>query len=917
MTFMFILVFGGLFGLIGGAIEVEEGFVFGLGLGVLSGLYTSLRIQFGRLERRLGDNESALEILVRAATPTAPAERSQSGAIAVDTVDDEIVSPVPPSEDTGPQPEDFPPPSSATPQSESTPSDAWMGTGDEDFRQPPGAEIADKIWNTAKTFFTEGNVVVKVGMVVLFFGVSFLIKFAHDRGMVPIEFRLSAIAVVGITLLIVGWKLRHRNPGYAMALQGGAIGILYLTVFGAARLYQVVPMELAFGLMIGLVVLSGALAVLQNAPALAAFGSAGGFLAPILTSTGQGSHVALFSYYALLNLGIFGIAWFKAWRGLNWLGFVFTFVIATVWGAKYYTAGYFGSTEPFLILFMLFYIGISVLFATKQPPRLRGLVDGSLVFGVPTVGFALQSRLVRGMDFALAYSSLVLGAFYVALAIALWRRFRDDMRLLCESFLALGVIFLSLAIPLALDGYWTAAAWSLEGAGIIWVGLRQERALARAFGLLLQIGAALSFVLHADVQTTTPMLFNSAYLGCIMIAVAGVVSAYLYARHRPVLFSYESSLEFLLLGWGLLWWFGAGANEIILHLDRTNEIAGLIGFAALSALFLSWLARCLDWTAAGIPSVGLLPAVGLVAGIDFAEHGNQGPLRHPNAIAWIIAIVSNYKILASFSATWAEKWRILWHAGSVWLTLFLGTWAAIAFVDNSTRLSDPWVVATAGFVPAAVILLLVRFGDQINWPVGEFDNSYRRNGLIPIAGYLVLWLLASITQAGNPAPLSYIPVLNPIEASGLVSLLSLLVWWLGVRKTSGEGIIHSRYIIIAFSMLCFIWFNAVLFRSIHHSTGTAYDFSVLWRSPTLQSTISLAWTVLGSAVMAVAALKLKLREVWIAGAIILGLVVVKLFTVDLADIGTVARIVSFMGVGLLLLIIGYFAPLPPQSEVAK
>jgi uncharacterized membrane protein len=57
-----------------------------------------------------------------------------------------------------------------------------------------------------------------------------------------------------------------------------------------------------------------------------------------------------------------------------------------------------------------------------------------------------------------------------------------------------------------------------------------------------------------------------------------------------------------------------------------------------------------------------------------------------------------------------------------------------------------------------------------------------------------------------------------------------------------------------------------------------------------------------------------MRELWIAGAILLGLVIVKLFTVDLADIGTVARIVSFMGVGLLLLVIGYFAPLPPRTE---
>ena len=66
--------------------------------------------------------------------------------------------------------------------------------------------------------------------------------------------------------------------------------------------------------------------------------------------------------------------------------------------------------------------------------------------------------------------------------------------------------------------------------------------------------------------------------------------------------------------------------------------------------------------------------------------------------------------------------------------------------------------------------------------------------------------------------------------------------------------------------------------------------------------------------MAAAALKLQARGLWIVGAALLGLVVVKLFTVDLADVGTIARIVSFLGVGAVLLVIGYFAPLPPTKE---
>ena len=80
------------------------------------------------------------------------------------------------------------------------------------------------------------------------------------------------------------------------------------------------------------------------------------------------------------------------------------------------------------------------------------------------VAFALQAALVKDLEYGLAFSALGLGAFYLAAATMLWQRAAGSMRLLAEAFLALGVVFASLAIPLALDGRWTAAAWALEGA---------------------------------------------------------------------------------------------------------------------------------------------------------------------------------------------------------------------------------------------------------------------------------------------------------------------------------------------------------------------------------------------------------------------------------------------------------------------
>ena len=99
-------------------------------------------------------------------------------------------------------------------------------------------------------FFTGGNLVLKVGIIIIFFGVVFLLKYAAQRNLVPIEFRLIGVALGGLALLGSGWWLRRRILGYGLILQGGGIGILYLVVYAAAKLYHLLPVSLSFAVMV-------------------------------------------------------------------------------------------------------------------------------------------------------------------------------------------------------------------------------------------------------------------------------------------------------------------------------------------------------------------------------------------------------------------------------------------------------------------------------------------------------------------------------------------------------------------------------------------------------------------------------------------------------------------------------------------
>ncbi len=443
------------------------------------------------------------------------------------------------------------------------------GVQQQPLQQPtPPKDTKPPIWQPVQDWLTGGNIMVRVGVVVLFFGVAFLLKFAADHALLPVELRLAGVAAGGIVMLVLGWRLREKRPAYALVLQGGAVGVLYLTVFAALRLFSLIPAGPAFAVLFVFSAFSATLAVLQNARALAVLAAAGGFLAPVLISTGAGSHIHLFSYYLILNLGILGIAWFRAWRILNLVGFGFTFVIATAWGAKYYNPIFFSTTEPFLIAFALMYIVISALFAFRQPVHLRGYVDATLVFGVPLVGFALQAALVKDMPYGLAWSAIAAAAFYVALAWLLFNRLGRDSRLLAEAFLAIGVVFATLTIPLALDARWTAGMWALEGAAIVWVGRRQARLLPRLFGYLLQGGAGVSFLYSAQqIHHQLPVL-NGLFIGALVIAVAGLFTAWYVHHHRDQLYGpLEPRLHPFFLIWGLLWWYGAWLFEIINQVD--------------------------------------------------------------------------------------------------------------------------------------------------------------------------------------------------------------------------------------------------------------------------------------------------------------------------------------------------------------
>ena len=208
----------------------------------------------------------------------------------------------------------------------------------------------------ARDWVLGGNTIVRVGLILLFVGLMFLARMVVQAGLLPIEARLALVAAAGAALLVVGFNKRLKRPAFGLALQGTGVAVLYVTVFGASRIFGLMPPLVAFGWMILLAALACTLALLQDARGMVFASFLGGFAVPLLLGGDAKTPIDLFTYFTILNFALLTIAWRRSWRELNLLGFVATFGTATFWGTTNYSVEQYLVSQIFLGLTMVIYL---------------------------------------------------------------------------------------------------------------------------------------------------------------------------------------------------------------------------------------------------------------------------------------------------------------------------------------------------------------------------------------------------------------------------------------------------------------------------------------------------------------------------------------------------------------------------------
>jgi len=368
----------------------------------------------------------------------------------------------------------------------------------------------------------------RIGITAVLIGVSYFLKFAFDNNWIGPTGRVAIGLLAGIAVVL--WSERFRQRDYrifSFSLKAVGIGVLYLSLWAAFQVYHLVPTAVAFVAMLAVTASTGILAVTQDAEILAAFALAGGFATPLLLSTGQNRELALFSYVVLLDVATLALIVLKPWRRLLLLSYVGTLLLYIGWYSSFYDHREFTTTAAFATLFFAIF-AVSPWMAAQSPDQAGawGAVPLLLALVNAAVYFLQIYAMVEAPDRPLtAWLALALAAIYIGLSRLTRRRYAEveGARNLHFLHLALAIGFLTVAIPIRLEGHWITMGWFVEAGALLWVASRVKSDFLNVFALCA-LALGVLRLLVVDNFVTGQVLFNSRFATYIVaLAVLGAI----------------------------------------------------------------------------------------------------------------------------------------------------------------------------------------------------------------------------------------------------------------------------------------------------------------------------------------------------------------------------------------------------------
>ena len=377
-----------------------------------------------------------------------------------------------------------------------------------------------------------------VGILALLFAVTFFLKYAFDNNWVGPRGRVGIGLLAGS--ILYPWSHHLLDRGYKYFSEGIAglgAAVLYLSLWAGWHYYHIFSQDIAFIAMIAVTAVTLVVAVGRNSERIAFLALLGGVITPILVSTGQNHEVSLFTYLTILGAGVLGIAWVRDWKSLPPVQFLATLVYFWGWYSDFYRPYELGTTVMFATVFFILFAALPVV-RSRRDRELSGLEAAIVLVNSLAYLVALREMLWPENRWALTGAVLALAAVHLAAERMLPEKRGTEVRLARILYAGLALTFVTLAIPIRLDGNWITIAWAVQGAVLIWSGLRAQFAALRWAGLVLFAIVAGRLALISIPADT--FLLNARFATFAISVVCMALSCYVAATSDEELGEQES-----------------------------------------------------------------------------------------------------------------------------------------------------------------------------------------------------------------------------------------------------------------------------------------------------------------------------------------------------------------------------------------
>ena len=342
--------------------------------------------------------------------------------------------------------------------------------------------------------FIGENLINKIGIVITIIGVSIGAKYSIDNDLISPLTRIILGYLAGIGLLGFGIKLKQKYENYSAVLVSGAIAIMYFITFAAYGYYQLFPQAFAFILMLIFTVFTVVAAINYNKQIIAHIGLVGAYAVPFLLSDCSGQVAVLFSYMAIINIGILFIALKKYWKPLYYAAFSLTWLIYFSWFWEGYSYDeHFGIASTFLLLFFATFYLMFLVYKVFRKEAFQK-TNSSLLLSNSFIFYGLGCAILsKNHEEYLGLFTLCNAIIHSIVSILIFKRNLVDKNIF-YLISGLVLIFITITIPVQLDGNWVTLLWVSESALLFWIGRTKKVSIYELLSYPMMILAFFSII---------------------------------------------------------------------------------------------------------------------------------------------------------------------------------------------------------------------------------------------------------------------------------------------------------------------------------------------------------------------------------------------------------------------------------------